>query len=109
MFVAIGSVHFTKGFFVTNGGWELNSAYIASALAVAFAVIGRPLDSVFNLQFLPIPRSSGMHSLPRSSSPISICSRGGRLIRGKTPVETVAFYAAGMLGSAMIRGMFDAA
>ena len=25
MLVAIGAVHFTKGFFVTNGGWELNA------------------------------------------------------------------------------------
>ena len=36
MLVAIGSVHYNKGFFVSNGGWELNTAYIAAAVAVAF-------------------------------------------------------------------------
>jgi putative oxidoreductase len=56
MLVAIGSVHITKGFFVTNGGWELNAVYIAGAVAVAFAGSGLySLDSTFNLQFLTVP------------------------------------------------------
>jgi putative oxidoreductase len=56
MLVAIGSVHITKGFFVTNGGWELNAVYIAGAVAVAFAGSGLySLDSAFNLQFLTDP------------------------------------------------------
>ncbi len=53
MLVAIGSVHYSKGFFVTNGGWELNSAYIAVALAVAFAGNGAyALDNLFGITFL---------------------------------------------------------
>ena len=32
MLVAIATVHISKGFFVTNGGWELNAAYISVAL-----------------------------------------------------------------------------
>lgn len=53
MLVAIGSVHYTKGFFVTNGGWELNSAYIALALAVAFVGNGTyALDNLLGITFL---------------------------------------------------------
>ena len=53
MLVAIGSVHYTKGFFVTDGGWELNAAYIATALAVAFGGNGTySLDNALNLNFL---------------------------------------------------------
>jgi putative oxidoreductase len=56
MLTAIGSVHVTKGFFVTNGGWETNAAYIAAALLVAFAGNGiYSLDNAFNLQFLTDP------------------------------------------------------
>jgi putative oxidoreductase len=56
MLVAIGSVHYNKGFFVANGGWELNTAYIAAALAVAYGGNGTySLDGAFNLQFLTDP------------------------------------------------------
>ena len=56
MLVAIGSVHYTKGFFVTNGGWELNAANIASAIAVAFGGNGTySLDNALNLNFLTDP------------------------------------------------------
>jgi putative oxidoreductase len=56
MLVAIGSVHLAKGFFITNGGWELNAAYIATALALAFAGNGvYSLDAAFNLTFLTDP------------------------------------------------------
>lgn len=37
MVTAIGSVHWTKGFFNSDGGYEFNLALIASALAVAIA------------------------------------------------------------------------
>jgi len=46
MLTAIGSVHYKKGFFVAGGGWELNSAYIAGAVALAYA--GNGLYSVDN-------------------------------------------------------------
>jgi putative oxidoreductase len=36
MLVAIFSVHISKGFWAVNGGWELNAAYIASAVAIAY-------------------------------------------------------------------------
>lgn len=53
MLVAIGSVHYDKGFFATDGGWELNVAYIAIALAVAFAGNGLySIDNALNLSFL---------------------------------------------------------
>jgi putative oxidoreductase len=53
MLVAIGSVHYNKGFFVANGGWELNAAYIAAALAVAFAGNGTySVDRGLGLTFL---------------------------------------------------------
>lgn len=56
MLTAIGSVHITKGFFNTNGGWELNAAYIAAALAVAFAGNGAySVDGWLGLQFLTDP------------------------------------------------------
>ncbi len=56
MLVAIGSVHIHKGFFVTNGGWELNAAYIATAIAVAFAGNGiYSIDGYLGLQFLTSP------------------------------------------------------
>jgi putative oxidoreductase len=53
MLVAIGSVHYNKGFFIATGGWELNAAYIAAALAVAFAGSGvYSLDHALGLTFL---------------------------------------------------------
>ncbi len=56
MLTAIGSVHITKGFFASDGGWELNAAYIAAALLVAFAGNGiYSLDNALNLQFLTDP------------------------------------------------------
>jgi putative oxidoreductase len=56
MLVAIGSVHFSKGFFATNGGWELNAADIAAALLLAFAGNGiYSLDNALNVQFLSDP------------------------------------------------------
>lgn len=53
MLVAIFSVHISKGFFVTNGGWELNTAYIAGAVAIAYVGNGAySIDSVLGLTFL---------------------------------------------------------
>ena len=53
MLVAIFAVHITKGFFSDKGGWELPAAYIAGALAIAFAGNGLySLDHVFGLAFL---------------------------------------------------------
>lgn len=53
MLTAIGSVHYNKGFFVSNGGWELNTAYIASAIAVGFAGNGAySVDNWLGLRFL---------------------------------------------------------
>jgi putative oxidoreductase len=53
MLVAIFTVHISKGFFITNGGWELNAVYIASAVAVAY--VGNAaysLDRVFGFDLL---------------------------------------------------------
>jgi len=56
MLVAIGSVHYDKGFFASNGGWELPAAIIAAALAVAFGGNGTySLDNALNLNFLTDP------------------------------------------------------
>lgn len=56
MLTAIGAVHYNKGFFVSGGGWELNSAYIAGAIAVGFAGNGAySLDNWLGLQFLTDP------------------------------------------------------
>jgi putative oxidoreductase len=56
MLVAIGAVHYNKGFFIASGGWELNAAYVASALAVAFAGSGTySLDRALGLTFLTGP------------------------------------------------------
>lgn len=53
MLTAIGSVHYNKGFFVSTGGWELNTAYIAASIAVAFGGNGAySVDGWLNLQFL---------------------------------------------------------
>jgi putative oxidoreductase len=60
MLVAIGSVHLKKGYFVVNGGWELNAANIAAALAVSFCGNGDyALDNTLNLQFLTDPVQIG--------------------------------------------------
>lgn len=57
MLVAIFSVHISKGFFVTNGGWELNTAYVAGAVAIAYVGSGAySLDSVLGLTFLSSPQ-----------------------------------------------------
>jgi putative oxidoreductase len=56
MLVAIGSVHVSKGFFVANGGWELNAMYVAAALGVAFAGAGPySLDAALGLSVLTDP------------------------------------------------------
>ncbi len=53
MLVAIGSVHYNKGFFTAGGGWELPATNVAAALAVAFGGNGAySLDNALNLQFL---------------------------------------------------------
>jgi putative oxidoreductase len=60
MLTAIGSVHYNKGFFISNGGWELNTAYIAAAIAVGFAGNGMySLDDWLGLHFLTDPVQVG--------------------------------------------------
>jgi putative oxidoreductase len=59
MLVAIATVHISKGFFVTNGGWELNAAYISVALVLAFTGFGAySLDRVLGLSVLTDPRQA---------------------------------------------------
>jgi putative oxidoreductase len=59
MLVAIATVHISKGFFVTNGGWELNAAYISVALLLAFTGFGAySLDRVLGLNILTDPRQA---------------------------------------------------
>lgn len=41
MLVAIVTVHLDKGYFSSNGGWELPAMVIAGALAIDFAGMGR--------------------------------------------------------------------
>lgn len=56
MLVAIGSVHYKNGYFASNGGWELNAANIALAVAIAFGGNGDySLDNLWNLDFLTDP------------------------------------------------------
>lgn len=56
MLVAIGAVHYNKGFFASGGGWELPVTNIAAALAIAYGGNGDySLDNVLNLQFLTDP------------------------------------------------------
>ncbi|MGH7736943.1 MAG: DoxX family protein [Candidatus Tyrphobacter sp.] len=53
MLVAIFSVHITKGFFSSGGGWELPGINIAAALAIAFG--GNrdySIDAAIGLHFL---------------------------------------------------------
>ena len=59
MLVAIATVHISKGFFVSNGGWELNAAYISVALILAFTGFGAySLDRVLGLNVLTDPRQA---------------------------------------------------
>ena len=56
MLVAIGSVHYDKGYFAANGGWELPAGNIGMALALAFAGNGAySLDNALGLSFLTDP------------------------------------------------------
>jgi putative oxidoreductase len=41
MIVAVGTIHWTKGFFATNGGYEFNLLILASAIALAATGPGR--------------------------------------------------------------------
>jgi len=53
MLVAIGSVHYNKGYFSSGGGWELPATNIALAIAVAFAGNGTyALDAALGWSFL---------------------------------------------------------
>ena len=57
MLVAIFTVHLSKGFFITSGGWELNSAYIALSVALAYVGFGAyALDSMFGFTLLSSPQ-----------------------------------------------------
>jgi len=57
MVVAIFSVHVPKGFWQTNGGYELNLAYIASAVAIAFAGNGAfSIDRMLGLTIFSTPQ-----------------------------------------------------
>jgi putative oxidoreductase len=57
MLVAIFTVHITKGFFITNGGWELNAAYIAGAVAIAYAGNGAySIDNALGFTYLSSPQ-----------------------------------------------------
>jgi len=49
MLVAIFSVHISKGFAASAGGYELNTLYIAAALAAAFAPGAYSLDRALGL------------------------------------------------------------
>jgi putative oxidoreductase len=61
MLVAIFSVHLHKGFFISNGGWELNSAYIACAVAIAYVGGGAySLDNVLGITFLNSTQSASI-------------------------------------------------
>jgi putative oxidoreductase len=61
MLVAIFSVHLHKGFFITNGGWELNSAYIAGAVAIAYVGSGAySIDSALGMTFLSSTQSASI-------------------------------------------------
>jgi len=53
MITAIGSVHIKKGFFTSDGGWELNSMYIAVALLIALIGPGAySIDAALGITFL---------------------------------------------------------
>jgi putative oxidoreductase len=53
MIVAIVTVHLPKGFWVSNGGYELNATYIAGAVAIAYAGNGAySLDRALGLSIL---------------------------------------------------------
>ncbi|MGC1382052.1 MAG: DoxX family protein [Candidatus Baltobacteraceae bacterium] len=86
MLVAIFSVHVSKGFFTSNGGWELPALNIAAALAVAFGGNGSySLDRVLGLNFLTDPLQiwyalaaavivAGLNLLARRPAPTSTSS-----------------------------------
>jgi len=52
MLVAIFAVHLSKGFSQAKGGYELNTLYIAAALAPAFDLGAYSLDRAFGLTIL---------------------------------------------------------
>ena len=53
MVVAIFAVHISKGFFASNGGWELPGMNIAAALAIGFAGNGAySIDSAVGLNIV---------------------------------------------------------
>jgi putative oxidoreductase len=57
MLVAIFTVHLSKGFFITNGGWELNAVYIAAAVAIAYVGNGAySIDNLVGFTYLSSPQ-----------------------------------------------------
>jgi putative oxidoreductase len=57
MIVAIVAVHFAKGFAQANGGYELNTLYIAAALGPAFGAGAYSLDRALGLGILSSPQA----------------------------------------------------
>jgi len=61
MVTAILTVHISKGFWQTNGGYELNLMYICAALLLAFAGFGAfSLDRALGLTLLASPRDDAI-------------------------------------------------
>jgi hypothetical protein len=58
--VAIFSVHISKGFAQSAGGYELNTLYIAAALAPAFASGAYSLDRALGLGWSPLTAWSAL-------------------------------------------------
>jgi putative oxidoreductase len=79
MVVAVGSVHWTKGFFVQNGGFEYNLVLAAAALAVAFSGPG-----FFSLdRLLGISWSGGSWGL--AALALGLLTGAAQLLARKTP------------------------
>lgn len=57
MIVAIFTVHISKGFLSSNGGWELPGMNVAAALAIAFAGNGAySIDAALNVRPVSDPQ-----------------------------------------------------
>lgn len=75
MLVAIGKVHWSKGFWNSQGGIEFPLTLMTMALALGLAGPGAySLDAVFGIN-LPIARLAKWQSAPVSSSATRICAR----------------------------------
>lgn len=76
MFVAIATVHWSKGFFNTSGGYEFNLLIVATAIALAFTGPGAlSIDHLFRWTLAGLPWGLGALGVAAAAAGLVLAMR----------------------------------